>query len=341
VTVAARYVGSGTIDVAGTDPPPPGVGEVQVAVAYTGICGTDLHILHGAMDARVTTPVVLGHEMSGRVAAVGPEVTEWSVDDHVTVMPLRWCGVCPACTSGHEHVCQQLDFMGIDSPGSMQNLWTVPESVLVRLPHSLPLLEAALVEPAAVALHDVRRAGLSASDTTVVIGGGPVGLLIAAVARSKGADVVLVELDQYRRDVADRFGLRTLDPTRQDVRAEVDDWSQGAGATVTFEVTGTQTGLDLAVDVLAARGRGVLVGIHGEPRQVDVHRVFLHELSLVGARVYERADFTEAVRMLAAADLPSGELVSDVVPLPAAAEAFRLLESGGRVVKVLVDCGQR
>src|SRR3954452_7487128 len=107
---AARYIGNGTLEVVAARPAEPGAGEVQLAVAYTGICGTDLHVLHGAMDARVTLPAVLGHEMSGRVAALGPEVTGWAVGDAVTVMPLRWCGTCPACLAGNSHICQRLDF---------------------------------------------------------------------------------------------------------------------------------------------------------------------------------------------------------------------------------------
>ena len=102
-----------------------GVGEVSIDVAYTGICGTDLHILHGAMDARVTLPAVLGHEMSGTISSVGEGVDRWSAGDRVTVMPLVWCGHCPACRAGDQHICHNLDFLGIDSPGSMQARWTV------------------------------------------------------------------------------------------------------------------------------------------------------------------------------------------------------------------------
>ncbi|GGO53737.1 hypothetical protein GCM10012286_61830 [Streptomyces lasiicapitis] len=91
---------------------------MELTPAYVGICGTDLHIFHGDMDARVHTPAVLGHEMSGRVVRVGPGVEGWHHGDRVTVMPLRWDGTCPACLSGHQHICRSLDFIGIDSPGA-------------------------------------------------------------------------------------------------------------------------------------------------------------------------------------------------------------------------------
>ena len=99
--LAACYVGDRTVELLETEPRRPGIGEVEIDVAYTGICGTDLHIVHGAMDARVALPAVLGHEMSGSIAAVGEGIADWSVGDHVTVMPLDWCGSCPACRAGH------------------------------------------------------------------------------------------------------------------------------------------------------------------------------------------------------------------------------------------------
>ena len=157
---AARYIGGHVIGVAPAALQAPGPGEVRIHVAYTGICGTDLHILHGDMDQRVTVPAVLGHEMSGRIAEIGPGVDAWTVGDPVTVMPLEWCGTCPACLAGHQHICQRLIFVGIDSPGAMQSSWTVPSRILVRLPDEISLRDAALVEPTAVAVHDVRRGPL-------------------------------------------------------------------------------------------------------------------------------------------------------------------------------------
>ena len=113
--LAALYAGNQTFLLEERQARPPGPGEVRLDVAYVGICGTDLHIKHGAMDARVTIPAVIGHEMSGTVAAAGEGVSRWSPGDQVTVMPLDWCGRCPACAAGHQHICQNLVFVGIDS----------------------------------------------------------------------------------------------------------------------------------------------------------------------------------------------------------------------------------
>ncbi|GAA0921798.1 hypothetical protein GCM10009558_033390 [Virgisporangium aurantiacum] len=205
MTRSARYVGDRRIVVGDADPVPPGPGQVRIDVAYTGICGTDLHIMHGAMDRRVHTPAVIGHEMSGRIAALGAGVTDHAVGDPVTVMPLDWCGNCPACHAGHTHICHRLNFVGIDSAGSMQHSWTVPARILVPLPADLPLRRAALIEPTAVAVHDVRRSRLTAGERSVVIGAGPVGLLIAKVAQTTGATVTVVEIDPDRRAVAVSF----------------------------------------------------------------------------------------------------------------------------------------
>lgn len=338
MTLAVRYTSARTLDTAPAETSAPGPGEVELAPAYVGICGTDLHIFHGDMDARVSAPAVLGHEMSGRVVRVGPGVEGWAPGDAVTVMPLRWDDSCPACQAGHQHICQHLDFIGIDSPGAMQQRWTVPAATLVRLPETLALDRAALVEPTAVAVHDVGRAAVCEGEKVVVVGGGPVGILIALVARAAGADVRVVELSAYRRALAEESGLTAWDPAAVDVPGLVGRWTGEAGADVAFEVSGAAAGVDTAVDVLGVRGRLCLVAIHPKPREVNLHRFFWRELTLVGARLYDRADFEKAVGLVADGSIPAERLISKVVPLTQAPAAFEALEGGGDVMKILVDC---
>lgn len=332
------YAGSRrlTIDTVELTPPPPG--HVRVDVAYTGICGTDLHILHGDMDGRVDPPRVIGHEMSGRIAQVAPGLPDWRPGDHVTVMPLVPCRTCPACRAGHAHICHRLVFLGIDAAGSMQNSWTVPATALVRLPRDLPLDHAALVEPTAVAVHDVRRADLRPGEKAIVVGGGPIGLLIAIVARRSGADVLLVEPDPYRRSVAGGLGLTAADPSGAGLAGLVDRWTGGAGAAVAFEVSGAAAGVTTAVDSLATRGRMVQVAVHPVAREISLHRFFWRELTLLGACLYDRADFETAVGLIAEGEIPARTLISRIEPLDRATQAFAALESGSGVMKVLVDC---
>jgi (R,R)-butanediol dehydrogenase / meso-butanediol dehydrogenase / diacetyl reductase len=334
---ALTYDGKRTFTVQHPEHRTPGPGEVSIAVAYTGICGTDLHVFHGDMDARVGLGAVLGHEMSGRIAATGQGVDEWQVGDAVTVMPIVWCGECPACRAGDTSWCHKLVFLGLDAPGSLQSEWVVPAHTLVRLPDGISLRQAALVEPTAVAVHDVGRGDVAAGERVLVVGGGPVGQLIAVVARHRGAEVRLVEPDESRRAIAAAMGIESYDPAAVDVAEEVDRWTGNAGADVCFEVSGAAAGVSTAVQTLKVRGRLVLVAIHGQPREVDLFRFFWRELQLIGARLYERADFEEAVRLLAEGVVPVDVLISAVVPLSTGELAFAALDRGG-VMKVLVDC---
>jgi (R,R)-butanediol dehydrogenase/meso-butanediol dehydrogenase/diacetyl reductase len=335
---AAVYVGEQTIRVEDHRPEQPSQGQVQLDVAYVGICGTDLHIKHGAMDARVTLPAVIGHEMSGTVSAVGEGVSAWTPGDRVTVMPLQWCGECAACRAGHQHICERLVFVGIDAPGALQQSWTVEQELLVRLPEGVTLEHAALAEPAAVAVHDVRRADLRAGERALVVGGGPIGLLIATVAAASRADVLVSEPNGFRRELAAQLGLSTVDPTAEDVAARVEAWTQGAGVDAAFEVSGSPAGLLAATHAVRVRGRLVVVAIHSQPVPLDLFRVFWRELEVIGARVYERADFEQAVELLAAGAIPAAQLISTAEPIDRAPEAFAELETGGDVMKVLIDC---
>ena len=336
--LTASYVGDHTIRISQAKAAPPAPGEVQVAVAFTGLCGTDLHILHGNMDARVSTPLVFGHEMSGTISALGAGVTGWHIGDGVTVMPLAWDGTCPACLAGNSHICQNLDFIGIDSPGSLQGHWNVPADTLVALPAGLRLDHAALVEPVAVAVHDVRRSQLAPGEKAVVIGGGPIGVLIATVARHFGGDVVVVELDEQRRAQIDALGFTTLDPRAVDQVEWVTRWSGGAGADVVFEVSGAAAAVLGATSLAKVRGTIVVVAIHSTPREIDLQRVFWRELSILGARVYQREDFETAVDLVAGGVIPADLLITRIVPLTGTQDAFADLEAG-RAMKILVDVG--
>jgi 2-desacetyl-2-hydroxyethyl bacteriochlorophyllide A dehydrogenase len=276
--------------------------------------------------------------MSGRIAVIGEGVTGWQVGDHVTVMPLRWDGTCPGCQAGHHHICQNLDFVGIDSPGALQRFWNVDADVLLALPDGLRLDHAALVEPVAVAVHDVRRGEVAAGDHVVVLGGGPIGVLIATVARHAGAEVVVVELDEGRRASIIELGFEVLDPTTTDQVDWVTSWTSGAGADVAFEVSGAASAMLAVTDLVKVRGTVVVVAIHPQPRPVNLQRVFWRELRLLGARVYERTDFERAIELLDTGIIPADALISSIRPIGQTADAFADLEAG-KAMKVLIDLG--
>lgn len=329
------YVGHGAIDIRPSEPTEPGAGEVQIAVAYTGICGTDLHILRGHMDHR--SPTIIGHEMSGWVSAVGEGVDGFELGDAVTVMPLAWCGECRACRDGNNHICQNLEFVGIDSPGAMQTSWNAPANLVIPLPAEISLRDAALVEPVAVAVHDVTRSRLTAGERAVIIGGGPIGALIGVVARDLGAEVLVIEVDRERQANIAALGFSTINPLDVDQVEWVERWSDGDGADVVFEVSGSAPGILVATSLSRVRGRVVVVGIHAHAQPLDLPRVFWRELEILGARVYTREDFVQAIQLISEGTVPVDAIVSRVVPLENTLEAFEALESG-KAMKILIDC---
>ncbi|MEP6842717.1 MAG: zinc-binding dehydrogenase, partial [Pseudolysinimonas sp.] len=194
---------------------------------------------------------------------------------------------------------------------------------------------AALVEPVAVAVHDVRRADLQPGQKVVVIGGGPIGVLIASVAREFGGEVVVIELDPNRRAQIDALGFTTLDPRETDQVAWVTEWTGGAGADVVFEVSGAAQAVLGATDLAKVRGTLVVVAIHPVPREINLQRLFWRELSILGARVYQRVDFETAVELLTRGVIPAELLITRIVALDETQEAFADLEAG-RAMKILV-----
>jgi (R,R)-butanediol dehydrogenase / meso-butanediol dehydrogenase / diacetyl reductase len=335
---AAFYEGHETIFVGPCQPLAPKSGHVQIRVSHCGICGTDLHIFHGKMDHRVTFPQIIGHEMSGTVTTVADGVEGWKPGDRVTVRPLDHCGQCPACRNNHSHICMNLKFIGIDSPGAMQGLWTVPAHTLHRLPPDLSFEHAALIEPISVACHDVRMGEVKPGEFAVVLGGGPIGMLIGLVAKVAGAQVLLTELNPFRLELAKHLGLDAVDPRTLDLLALVNERTGGAGADVVFEVSGAAAAAELMTKLPRVRGRMVMVAIHSQPTPVDLFRFFWRELRLTGARVYEARDFEQAIELAASGALPLEKLITKVVPLEGLSGAFREMESGGEVMKILVRC---
>jgi len=335
---AVFFEGNRTFRVGESVAVEPGAGQVQIRVAFCGICGTDLHLFHGAMAHRLTLPHVMGHEMSGTIASVGSGVAEWRAGDRVTVRPLDPCGRCPACAAGHSHICHNLKFIGIDTPGALQGIWTVPAHTLHRLPDSLGLREGAMVEPVAVACHDVRMSDLRDGEFAAVIGGGPIGILVALVAQARGARVVLAEVNPFRLQLARDLGIDAVNPLETDLPQLVSDRTGGAGADVVFEVSGSQAGADTMTKLPRTRGRIVVVAIYAEPPKVDLFRFFWRELKLSGARVYEAEDFELAIELAATGRLPLAKLITDVLPLNRLEEAMHRMEGGGDCMKILVSC---
>jgi len=196
-----------------------------------------------------------------------------------------------------------------------------------------------MVEPIAVACHDVRMGEVKAGDFAVVIGGGPIGVLIGLVAWARGARVLMSEVNPFRIRLARDLGIDAVNPREVDLVALVNERTGAAGADVVFEVSGSAAGSEMMTKLPRVRGRIVVVAIYAEPAKVDLFRFFWRELKLAGARVYEAEDFEMAIHLAASEKLPLDKLITNVVPLDQLASGIHQLEAGGEVMKILVSCG--
>lgn len=336
---ATEYIGNKSFSVFEKEIPNPEKGEVRIKVAYVGVCGTDVHIYHGMMDKRVNIPETIGHEMSGVIDAVGSGVSNYNIGDKVVVRPLDDRGAKPS-DKGFNHVCEDLKFIGIDSPGAMQQYWNVPAFTLHKLKDNTDLKLAALIEPLSVAAHDVRLSGLTSDETAVVIGGGPIGLLVAMVAKAQGAQVIISEVNKNRIAKAQSLGFDAVNPTDTNLVDYVKEKTAGRLADVVFEVAGVQPALDVMTEVAGIRGRIVMVAIHGEKKPVDLFKFFWKELKLIGARVYEKEDYDYAIDLVTKNELPFEEMISDVQPLSHIQKVFEAIDNNPEGLKVLMDCQQ-
>lgn len=334
---ASVYQGNHTFSVIEKEIIAPAKDEVRIKVAYCGVCGTDVHIYHGMMDKRVQIPQIIGHEMSGIIDALGEGVHGFSIGEKVTVRPLDNRAEKPS-DKGFSHICEDLKFIGIDSPGAMQQYWNVPTFTLHKLSESTDLQLAALVEPLAVACHDVRMAELKPNETAVVLGAGPIGLLVALVAKYKGGKVIVSEVNPTRVEMAKRFGFTTVNPTNTDLLSFVKEQTKGRLADVVFEVAGVQPTVDIMTEIAGIRGRIVMVAIHGQPKPVNLFKFFWKELKLIGARVYEEEDFEESIALLTENKLGFDKMITDIQPLGNIQQVFQNIDKNPDGLKVLMNC---
>jgi 2-desacetyl-2-hydroxyethyl bacteriochlorophyllide A dehydrogenase len=331
------YEGDRRFRIGAAPMPTPVPGEALLRVRRVGICGTDLHIFQGHLDHRIPRGGVIGHETLAEIAEA-PGASGFRAGERVVVEPLRMCGACRACRMGAAYLCYRLRVLGVEEPGGMQEYWAVPTERLLRVPAGLSDDEAAVIEPLAVATHDVRRAGVKAGDAVLIFGGGPIGALIAMVCRQRGARVVVTEVNPFRVEMLTTLGLDVLGPG-QNVKTFVEQWTAGDGADVVFEVTGNPAAVRAMTDLVRVWGTISMVAIHGEPLPVDLYRFFARELTMHGSRLYSREDWEEAMALAAAGVVTLAPLVSRRIPLESLQQGMEEALRGGPVMKVLIDLG--
>jgi 2-desacetyl-2-hydroxyethyl bacteriochlorophyllide A dehydrogenase len=331
---ASFYQGNRTFTTGTAPMPTPAAGEALLRIRRVGICGSDLHIFQGHLDHRVPKGNTIGHEVLAEIVS-SPDAA-FAPGDRVVVEPVLYCGTCRACRIGASYLCYHLKVLGVDAPGGMQEYWAVPTHRLLKVPATLKDDDAALIEPLAVAVHDVTRAEVKAGDAVVVFGGGPIGCLIALVCRHRGARVKVVEINPHRLSLLKSIGLETIGPEQDTVRTVL-DWTNGDGADVAFEVSGSPDPVRIITQLVRVWGTVSIIAIHAEPVAINLYPMFGRELKMHGSRLYTRAAWEESIRLLATGAIVVSPLVSRKIPLEDLQKGMEEALGGGPVMKVLVD----
>ncbi|MFI7699409.1 2,3-butanediol dehydrogenase [Nonomuraea sp. NPDC049480] len=341
---AVLWYGAKDVRVEDVPVTPPGPGEVTIEVAYCGICGSDLHeyadgphavpVGEAHPESGVAAPLILGHEFCGTVTEIGSGVTGLVPGDRVAVEPHYRCGRCPRCLAGEYNICRHFGFAGLMGHGGLAEHATVPAYMLHRLPEPVSLEQAAVFEPAAVALHAVRRAGIRPGESVAVLGLGPIGLLVTQLAARYGAGrIVAADRSPARREMALRLGAA-------ETGADLAGLAGGEGADVTFEVVGSQDTLRACLAATRRGGRVMLLGLTGTV-SVDAFALVNNEQTIMTSVGY-RDVYPELIRMVAEEGVDLAGIVTSTIPLEhVVRDGFEALLRGQEQVKVLVRPGEQ
>ena len=313
--------------------------QVQIQVAVVGICGSEIHAYHGTHPFRIP-PVISGHELAGVVTAVGSAAASVAVGDRVTVEPHYGCGVCRACREGAYNACASTQVLGTQSwQAAFGEYIVVPERTVVPLPDNVSFEQGALIEPIAVGVHAVRKAGVGLGDGVAILGAGPIGLGLLLAARAAGASPVFVtDLSACNREIALKMGAtRALDPAKDDVAQSVIDATGGEGVDAAFLGVAVESVLNDALKMVRRRGTVSEVGMFGKPPRIDIHLVQNKELRILGSNMYTRDDFVVSAEAIASGRFDTSLMISKIMPIDRAPEAMDLVDRRLEdVVKVLL-----
>jgi 2-desacetyl-2-hydroxyethyl bacteriochlorophyllide A dehydrogenase len=316
----------------------PDRGQARVRITATAVCHTDLEIYTGR-HPNVRYPVIMGHEASGVVEAVGPDVTGVAPGQRVVIDPIIACGACDCCARGQGNLCRRAGLMGRELPGAIAEHVVLAETYLHPLPAHLSSVTAALIETLATVRHAQERAHVGAGDAVVVLGQGAAGLLHTQLARLSGAaPIIAVSRSPAKLAMARRSGAdHVVDGSRNDVGAAVLDATGGQGADVVIDAAGVPELIPGAIAMLRPGGRLLVYGISHRPvPDLSLFPMYFKELTVYGSRALTPADFPPAIRLVASGAIDVDGFVTAAYPLERAPEAFAHYERAPESILRLV-----
>jgi L-iditol 2-dehydrogenase len=317
--------------------PSPAADEVLLRVRACGICGSDIHGWDGSTGRR-RPPLIMGHEASGEIVAVGLQAGDWRVGERVTFDSTISCGQCGPCRSGHINLCENRRVLGVApveyrQHGAFAEYVALPARILYRLPAGLSFEQAAMVEPVSIAIHAIQRVRVNPTDTAVVIGSGMIGLFVVQALRWAGARrIIAVDLEPKRLTLASELGATDT------LQSEVARLTGGAGADLAFEVVGVSPTLQVALACLRRGGSAVLVGNLAAKTDFPLQAVVTRELTLYGT-CSSAGEYPLCLDLISRGVIRVEPMISAVAPLAEGAEWFSRLSAkdGGQYMKVILQ----
>lgn len=295
--------GPESIEVQESEQPSPGPNEVLVRVHSAGVCGSDAHAYRyeGGYEW-IHIPRIMGHEYSGEVSEVGENVTTFQAGDRVVEEPIHHCGDCFQCKNGQENVCQNFSITGMHRDGAYADYTVVEPQHLHPVPDGVPLSHAAITEPTSIATRAVfSQSNVTPGDEVLVEGPGPIGSLVAAIADSMGANVLISGIEKDSRSrlpLLERIGIDTVDVETESLEDRASGFTDDIGFDVVFDTTGHHTGIENAIDVTRKGGQIVVVGLPGTTSDVFMTPVVRGEISVNTSYGSTWANFEQALRLM-------------------------------------------
>ena len=335
----AVMVAPGKIEFRQVEKPAIQDNEVLLQPKRIGVCGSDIHVFHGAHPF-TRYPVVQGHEVAGIVAEVGRAVEGIAVGDIATFTPQVVCGNCYPCRHGMYNVCENLKVMGFQTGGAAQECFALPAWNIFRLPDNVSLDHAAMIEPVSVAVHALRRGGDVTGKRVLVLGAGTIGNLVAQVARASGAAAVMItDVSGYKLNKARNCGVDfAINTTREDLNvALLHDFGPDR-ADLILECVGIQATATQAVECARKGTTVVVVGVFGEKPVVNLGYVQDRELNLIGTAMYQKTDYEGAIELVTGGKMHLDELLTHRFAFEDYLQAYHTIEqSKGEYMKVMIE----